>query len=46
MRVSFDWRNILLWGVAFGTGTTMICLGPVTIFTERPVKVIRRGERE
>lgn len=31
MRVVFDWRNLLLWGISFGS-TTMICCGPFTIF--------------
>ncbi|MGO0058633.1 hypothetical protein ACTID9_00965 [Brevibacillus fluminis] len=42
MTKSFDWRNCLLWGVAFGSNVVMVCLGPLTLFIDKPVQVIKR----
>jgi hypothetical protein len=45
VKVTVDWRNVMLWGVSFGRKgpirTVMICLGPITLFVDLPVKRVR-----
>ncbi|WP_285860238.1 hypothetical protein [Brevibacillus sp. MER 51] len=42
MTKSFNWGNILLWGVGFGSHVVMVCLGPLTLFIDKPMKIIKR----